>query len=86
MRRVLILAYLPPVFSLVDMPLNMSEIAEDVALLTHPTEALSWDSLSQRLPMDFDLAKQQSSRVLIGKLFGLKPPTKSVFLNILYNV
>ncbi|KAB1209805.1 hypothetical protein CJ030_MR6G013203 [Morella rubra] len=64
----------------------MSTFEDEVALLTRRTEALSWDSLPQRLSMDLDSALQHSSRVFIGKLFGLQPPAKSVFLNILHTV
>lgn len=64
--------------------LRMLDLAAAVDLLTRQTEELSWDSLSKRMSLDLAPAQQHSSKVLIGKLFGLRPPAKPVFLNIIH--
>lgn len=64
----------------------MSDLSVDVVHLTRRTKDLSWESLPRQLSLDLDMAQVTSSKILIGKFFGLKLPRKNVVMSLISSV
>lgn len=59
---------------------------DDIGLLIHQTQALSWEELPWKLKSNLEQAKQVSQLMLVGKLITSKPFQKGVIPSLMLNV